>query len=120
MRRLGFAELIDARASRERDLVVAMVAERILAPEASKLGAAFLLVLDEQPAQRCAHALRGRGIRRSDLLVPAPTPATGRILEHHELCRDDPRRQYARREREGERGDEGTQAHRHLPVPPIC
>ena len=38
MRRLGFAKLIDARSSRERDLVVAMVAERILAPEASKLG----------------------------------------------------------------------------------
>ena len=38
MQRLGFAKLIDARSSRERDLVVAMVAERILAPEASKLG----------------------------------------------------------------------------------
>jgi transposase len=38
MQRLGFAKLIDARPSRERDLVVAMVAERILAPEASKLG----------------------------------------------------------------------------------
>ena len=38
MQRLGFDKLIDARASRERDLVVAMVAERILAPEASKLG----------------------------------------------------------------------------------
>jgi transposase len=38
MRRLGFAKLIDARPSRERDLVAAMVAERILAPEASKLG----------------------------------------------------------------------------------
>ena len=38
MRRLGFDKLIDARHSRERDLVVAMVAERILAPEASKLG----------------------------------------------------------------------------------
>jgi transposase len=38
MKRLGFAKLLDARSSRERDLVVAMVAERILAPEASKLG----------------------------------------------------------------------------------
>jgi hypothetical protein len=38
MKRLGFDKLIDARRSRERDLVVAMVAERILAPEASKLG----------------------------------------------------------------------------------
>jgi hypothetical protein len=38
MRRLGFDRLIDARSSRERDLVVAMVAGRIIAPEASKLG----------------------------------------------------------------------------------
>jgi transposase len=38
MRRLGFEKLIDAKASRERTLVAAMVAERILAPEASKLG----------------------------------------------------------------------------------
>jgi hypothetical protein len=38
MRGLGFAKLIDVRPSRERALVVAMVAERILAPEASKLG----------------------------------------------------------------------------------
>jgi hypothetical protein len=38
MRRLGFDKLIDAKASRERDLVVAMVAGRIIAPEASKLG----------------------------------------------------------------------------------
>jgi hypothetical protein len=38
MRRLGFDKLIDAKPSRERALVVAMVAERILAPEASKLG----------------------------------------------------------------------------------
>jgi hypothetical protein len=37
MRRLGFDRLIDARPSRERDLVVAMVAGRIIAPEASKL-----------------------------------------------------------------------------------
>jgi Transposase DDE domain len=37
MRRLGFDKLIDAKASRERDLVVAMVAGRIIAPEASKL-----------------------------------------------------------------------------------
>jgi hypothetical protein len=38
MRRLGLERLIDTKASRERALVVAMVAERILAPEASKLG----------------------------------------------------------------------------------
>ena len=38
MRRLGFDKIIDARPSRERALVAAMVAERILAPEASKLG----------------------------------------------------------------------------------
>ena len=38
MQRLGFDKLIDARSSRERDLVVAMVAGRIIAPEASKLG----------------------------------------------------------------------------------
>jgi transposase len=38
MRRLGFDKLIDAKPSRDRALVVAMVAERILAPEASKLG----------------------------------------------------------------------------------
>jgi hypothetical protein len=38
MRRLGFDKLIDAKSSRERALIVAMVAERILAPEASKLG----------------------------------------------------------------------------------
>ena len=38
MKRLGFEKLIDARPSRERDLVVAIVAERILAPDASKLG----------------------------------------------------------------------------------
>jgi hypothetical protein len=37
MRRLGFEKLIDGRPSRERDLVVAMVAGRIIAPEASKL-----------------------------------------------------------------------------------
>jgi hypothetical protein len=37
MRRLGFAALIDGRPSRERDLVMAMVAGRIIAPEASKL-----------------------------------------------------------------------------------
>ena len=36
-RRLGFEKLIDGKASRERDLVVAMVAGRIIAPEASKL-----------------------------------------------------------------------------------
>jgi hypothetical protein len=38
MRRLGFDRLIDAKPSRERARVVAMVAERILAAEASKLG----------------------------------------------------------------------------------
>jgi hypothetical protein len=37
MRRLGFEKLINGQASRERDLVVAMVAGRIIAPEASKL-----------------------------------------------------------------------------------
>jgi hypothetical protein len=37
MRRLGFDKLIDGKASRERDLVVAMAAGRIIAPEASKL-----------------------------------------------------------------------------------
>jgi Transposase DDE domain len=38
MSRLGFDKLIDAKASRSRDLVMAMVAGRIIAPEASKLG----------------------------------------------------------------------------------
>jgi len=37
MQRLGFDKLIEASSSRERDLVVAMVAGRIIAPEASKL-----------------------------------------------------------------------------------
>jgi Transposase DDE domain len=37
MRRLGVEKLIDSKASRERDLVAAMVAGRIIAPEASKL-----------------------------------------------------------------------------------
>jgi hypothetical protein len=37
MRRLGFDKLIDGKPSRERDLVTAMVAGRIIAPEASKL-----------------------------------------------------------------------------------
>ncbi len=37
MPRLGFEKLIDGNASRERDLVVAMVACRIIAPQASKL-----------------------------------------------------------------------------------
>jgi Transposase DDE domain len=37
MRRLSFDKLIDGKASRERDLVAAMVAGRIIAPEASKL-----------------------------------------------------------------------------------
>ena len=38
MTRLGFDKLIDAKASRSRDLVMAMVAGRIIAPDASKLG----------------------------------------------------------------------------------
>jgi len=38
IRRLGFEVLIDGKPSRERDLVAAMVAGRIIAPEASKLG----------------------------------------------------------------------------------
>ena len=38
MARLGFDKLIDAKASRSRDLVMAMVAARIIAPDASKLG----------------------------------------------------------------------------------
>ena len=38
MKRLGFDKLIDAKSSRQRDLVAAMVASRIIAPEASKLG----------------------------------------------------------------------------------
>jgi transposase len=38
MARLGFDRLIDAKASRSRDLVMAMVVGRIIAPEASKLG----------------------------------------------------------------------------------
>ena len=37
MRRLGFDRLIDKASWRERDLAVAMVAGRIIAPEASKL-----------------------------------------------------------------------------------
>ena len=38
MARLDFGKLIDAKASRSRDLVMAMVVGRIIAPEASKLG----------------------------------------------------------------------------------
>ena len=38
MKQLGFDKLIDAKSSAERNLVVAMVAGRIIAPEASKLG----------------------------------------------------------------------------------
>jgi hypothetical protein len=38
MKRLGFEKLLDARLSRERTLIMAMVAERIIAPAASKLG----------------------------------------------------------------------------------
>ena len=38
MSRLGFEKLVDAKASRSRDLVMAMVCGRIIAPEASKLG----------------------------------------------------------------------------------
>ncbi|MGO8953913.1 MAG: IS1634 family transposase [Rhodomicrobium sp.] len=37
MKRLGFDKLIDGKPSRERDLVAAMVAGRIISPEASKL-----------------------------------------------------------------------------------
>ena len=37
MKRLGFDTLVDSKSSRERDLVVAMVVGRIIAPEASKL-----------------------------------------------------------------------------------
>ena len=37
MKQLGFDKLIDTKASRSRDLVVAMIAGRIIAPEASKL-----------------------------------------------------------------------------------
>ncbi len=40
MARLGFDKLIDAKASRSRDLVAAMVAARIITPTASKLGLA--------------------------------------------------------------------------------
>jgi hypothetical protein len=40
MRQLGFEKLIDTKTSRDRDLVVAMVAGRIIAPEASKLAMA--------------------------------------------------------------------------------
>ncbi len=35
MRRLGFDKLIDAKSSRARDLVVALVAGRLIAPQAS-------------------------------------------------------------------------------------
>ena len=38
MRRLGFAELIASRASRQRDLVVAMVVARILEPSRALSG----------------------------------------------------------------------------------
>ena len=38
MMRLGFDKLIEAKTSRSRDLVMAMVAGRIIAPDASKLG----------------------------------------------------------------------------------
>ena len=38
MRRLGFDKLVDVGTTRERDLIVAMVVGRIIAPEASKLG----------------------------------------------------------------------------------
>ena len=37
MKQIGFDKLIDAKSSRSRDLVVAMIAGRIIAPEASKL-----------------------------------------------------------------------------------
>jgi len=38
MKQLGFDKLIDAKASCEHDLIVAMVAGRVIAPGASKLG----------------------------------------------------------------------------------
>ncbi len=38
MARLGFNALIDTKSSRSRDLVIAMITGRIIAPEASKLG----------------------------------------------------------------------------------
>ncbi len=38
MRRLGFDKLLGSKSCRERDLVVAMVAARLLSPESSKLG----------------------------------------------------------------------------------
>ena len=38
MQRLGFDKLIDAQSSRERDIVVGIVAARIIAPTSSKLG----------------------------------------------------------------------------------
>ena len=40
MTRLGFDKLIDAKSSRSRDLVTAMIAARIITPEASKLSMA--------------------------------------------------------------------------------
>ena len=41
MRRLDFEKLIDGKASRERDLVAAMAAGRIIAPQASKLAMTY-------------------------------------------------------------------------------
>ena len=58
MRRLGFGRLLDRRHSRERDLITAMVAGRIVAPEASKLRLARAwadTTLAEDPGVADAH-----------------------------------------------------------------
>ena len=52
MRKLDFARLIDPKPSRERDLVLALVAERILAP-ASKLGTTRLWHSSTLPEELC-------------------------------------------------------------------
>jgi len=52
IRKLDLARLIDAKPSRERDLIVAMVAERILAP-ASKLGTTRLWETSTLPEELC-------------------------------------------------------------------
>jgi len=68
MRRLGFDKLVEAKPSRERDLVVAMVAGRIIAPEASKLAMprawADTTLADELGRRRCRRGLplRGHGL----------------------------------------------------------
>ena len=70
IRQLGFDKLIDAKSSRERDLVVAMVAGRIIAPEASKLGMTRALADTTLPddlgvADACAEKLRSLAKTRS-------------------------------------------------------